>query len=180
MNAYIVKIDQGVSEIWSLILGFPITITSSLIAKEIKCEDNGIYVYQYRRSKTFVTKTLELLYANFNNLASAYTLTHLAKFWHKLLVENFIPREKDLYWLTLDDNQFLCFLLMKFKVSLPLTFFNLMESKIRTSSEEISCFIPYGRVFSELFYQEGIVKEVLHSGLIENLVTLWGSKLEIT
>lgn len=78
------------------------------------------------------------------------------------------------------NKNLLYFILSKVKLRLPLTIFNFIKSKIMASREEMSFFILYGRVLSELFSQEGIVKKVQKSGLTEALVTHWGLKLDVT
>lgn len=54
-----------------------------------------------------------------------------------------------------------------------------MKSKIIASHEGMSVFITFGRVLSELFSQEGIVKKVKDVGLTEALETHWSLKLDL-
>lgn len=54
-----------------------------------------------------------------------------------------------------------------------------MKSKFIASREEISFFIPYGRVLSKLFSQEEIVKKVQEFSLTEALVTYWSLNIDV-
>lgn len=54
-----------------------------------------------------------------------------------------------------------------------------MKSKVITSHEEMFVFIPYRRVLSELFSQEGIMKKLQEVGLIVALEIHWSFKLYV-
>lgn len=90
LNAFIRHSGQTIQ---SNVYGFPITITQSLIAQTIKCEEKGNCVEHYRFNNVFSIHLL-LIYINYNKLTSYATLIPIEKVWHQLLVSNLRPREK--------------------------------------------------------------------------------------
>ncbi|KAI5448356.1 hypothetical protein KIW84_015688 [Lathyrus oleraceus] len=156
--------------IQSNVFGIPNVITLSLIAKAINYEDNGVYVEQYIRSNPFLTIIPKWILTNLYKSANASFLSPMEKIWHQQLVSNLLLREKDMDLLTYDDSHLLFLILMRVRVSVPLSIFNLIKSKIIAFREEMYFFDPYGQVLSELFSQEGSVKNVQKASLTEALV----------
>lgn len=109
VNASIKKIGQDVFEIDYDVFVFPIIITPPIIAKEIKCEDNGFFVEPFKRKNSFISNILRCIYANYEKPAGASTITLMEKTWHQLLVINFLLREKGMNLITFDDKHLLYF-----------------------------------------------------------------------
>lgn len=165
--------------IQSNVFSIPITITLALVAKTIKCKKTSVYMDMYNRISPFLEDISMKMLAISNNLASVSSLLPKEKIWHQRLVSNIQPREQDLETLTYDDKHLIFFILSRIKVNLPITILNFMKKKIISSHEGIPFLIPFGRVLSELFHQEGIMKKVHDAGLTKALDTHWSLKLEV-
>jgi hypothetical protein len=68
---------------------------------------------------------------------------------------------------------------LKHKISLPLTILNHMKTCIEISKTGKSCFIPYGRVISQLLIQQGIVKKARCNKITEYLDISWANNFQV-
>lgn len=114
-----------------------------------------------------------------NDLASVSFLLPKEKIGHQLLVSNFRPREDAFETLTYVDKHLIFFILSRTRIKHPLTIFKFLRKNIIASQEGVSSLIPFGRVLSELFLQQGIVENVQEAGLTGALETHWIQKLEV-
>lgn len=161
---------------FTVVLNTLITITPSLIANVIKCKEDGVDIECYRVNLTFYKDIFSII-KNFGNPFETFDLTFEAKLWYQLIITNFLSRDQNSSFLSMNDMHLICFLISRVKVNLPLTIFNYLEEKILISRENEFSFIPFWKVFSELFVQKEIVKDVHMAGLTEALETFWGKKL---
>lgn len=162
--------DDHVEEIWYVVLNTPITITPSVIIDIIKCEEDGVDIECYETNLTF-HKDILFIAKSIGNPSKVSNLTHATSLWYQLIITNFLPRDQNSPFLSMDDKHLIYFIISRVKVNLHLTIFNCMKEKIMTSREVEFSFIPFGRVLSEMFVQKGIVKEIHIAGLNEVLDT---------
>lgn len=73
LSASVGPFGNDAKSIHSYANNFPITITQSLIAKTIKCEEEGCCVEHYRFNNVYKDH-IRLIYVNYDNLSSPATL----------------------------------------------------------------------------------------------------------
>ena len=116
-------------------------------------------------------------FVSLHDMSSGYepinpeNLLPIPKAWFKLTVSNFLPRGENQDILRYDDQAFIYLLMNDIRVNLPQSIFNCLWKSISESRNRIKSYIPYGRVLSEIFFQEGIVdiiKEMIAEDGAEN------------
>ncbi|CAL5186666.1 unnamed protein product [Lathyrus oleraceus] len=83
-SVFIGPSDHDAESIQSYVNDSPITITQSLIAKTINCEEESCYVECYRFNKVY-SDHLRLIYVNYDNLSSPATLLPIGKVLYQLI-----------------------------------------------------------------------------------------------
>lgn len=139
--------------ILSLVSGVSITITPINIANAISCGDEGV-VLDMLVWKSY--QSPHLIFDDLSDLSKVSNLNSKALVWYHLLISNFLPKKKDMTSLDINEQSFLLLLNLDLKINLPRVMFDFLKMNRTSFKKGKSCPIPYGRVLSELFIQQGV------------------------
>ena len=131
-----------------VVSGVPITITPTSIANAINCEEEGVVLDMLFWDSYL---SLQLIFEDISDLSKVSSLNSKALVWYHLLNSNFLPKNKDLTYLDIDEKSLLLLLNSDLKIDLPQVMFDYLKMNLTSFKEGKSCFIPYGRVLSKLF-----------------------------
>lgn len=95
--------------------------------------------------------------------------------WYHMSISNFLPKNKDLTSLDIDEKSLLLLLNSELKINLSQVMFEYLKMTLTSFKEGKSSFIPYGKVLPEIFIQQGV--EIT---MIEIITQVWGNKLKLT
>ncbi|MCH88322.1 hypothetical protein A2U01_0009206 [Trifolium medium] len=177
-NARVKSKTSGTPEIKSKVVGHSVTITLSRIATAIGCPEEGIDIEKYKYNSGLTANIIKKLYDFSDGQNETTLLKPLVSMWYKILVTNFLPKEKYINLSLNIDKHFLYFLLMGHKISLPLTFLNHMKACIETSKSGRSSSFPTEES-SHSFSLNMVVKKARCNRLSECLDTSLGPKFQV-
>lgn len=141
------------------------------IANAINYEDEGVTPNMIFWEHYF---PLHLIFYNLFDLSKVSKLNSMASVWYQILISNFLPKNRNIKSLDIDEKTFLLLLNTDFKINLPHIMFEHLKMTLISFNEGKSCFIPYGRVLSEIFIQQ-----VIEKTMVEVTSQIWGDKLKI-
>lgn len=104
----------------------PITITPSLIAYVVMCEEYGIDIEGYITNLSFLKDILSIT-KDSGNPSKAYDLTLAENLWYKLIITNFLPRDQNMHLLSMDDKHLMHFFISRVRANIHLTIFKYMK-----------------------------------------------------
>lgn len=120
VNASIQDLNLEFS-ILSVVFSVPITITSTVIANTINCEDEGVVLGMIFWESYL---SLQLIFDYLSDLSKVSSLNSKILVWYHLLISNFLPKNKDLTSLDIDEQYFMLLLKLDMKIKLPQVMFN--------------------------------------------------------
>lgn len=111
-----------------------------------------------------------IIFDDLSDLSEVSNLNSKALVWYHLLISNFMQKTR--IWLLW---YFLLLINSNLKINIPQIVFEYLKMTHTSFQEGNSCSIPYGRVLSELFIQQGV--EITMTGVKSKV---WGDKPKLT
>ena len=151
------RISEDGNIIWSQIYGLPISVTISSIEKVTECVSEGVTVEDFQTNLGLLEK-FKILFdssAPYEPNNPEYLLPH-NKILFQFSLSNLRPRANARGTMSQEDRVIVFLLSYHFKINLPKTIFNHLKYSIAASRKQSQAYIPYGRILSEIIFQEGI------------------------
>lgn len=158
--------------ILSEVFGVHIIITPISISNATNCEEEGTFMDMLFWDSYLPS---HIIFEDLSDLSKVSNINSTELVWYHLLISNFLPKNKDPTSLDIDEKYFLLLLNSDLKIDLPQVMFEYLKITLTSFKEGKSSFIPYGRVFCELFIQQGV-----KITMTEVKTQLWGDKLKLT
>lgn len=154
-----------------VVSGVTITINPTSIVNAINCKDECV-----TPDILFLESSLppHLIFDNLSGLLKVFNLNSMSSVWFKILILNFLPKNKNIDNLDIDEKDFLLLLNSYLKTNLPRVLFGYLKITLISFHKGKSLSIPYGQVLLELFIQQGVEKTT-----VEVTSQIWGDKLKI-
>ncbi|KEH27995.1 hypothetical protein MTR_5g056945 [Medicago truncatula] len=148
-----------VTEIRSSIMGIPIFISQEAIAFVLRRASDGSYKDGIGNSKTSPWNEV-VNQSMFNNTKKGayFYLSMENKMLLKIQNENLLPKGGGSDQPSLEQKIFLHYFITKAKANVPRYIFKHIMKELRESQEHNKCWVPYGRLISEILHQVGILK----------------------
>ncbi|KEH15297.1 hypothetical protein MTR_1465s0010 [Medicago truncatula] len=169
--------DRDAAKIRSSIMGIPVWITEDVIAFVLRRPVEGDYKAGITKPKDspwndVVNKTL---YNKVKNFAYA-DMNAKTKVMLKIQNENLLPKGGGSDQPSLEHKILLHFFITGVKANVPRYIFRHMVQQLRESQLKKRCWVPYGRLLSEIFHQGGIIKMLKEADIFsdEQLGTVRG------
>ncbi|KAI5385192.1 hypothetical protein KIW84_071976 [Lathyrus oleraceus] len=131
----------------------PITITRTSISNAINYEEEGVVLDMLFWDSYLPS---HLIFEDLFDLSKVSNINSKALVWYHLLIFNFLPKNKDLTSLDIDEKDFMLLLNSDLKIDLPQVKFKYLKMTLTSFKEGKSSFIPYQMDLSELFIQQGV------------------------
>jgi hypothetical protein len=149
------------TEIRSSIMGIPVFISEEIISFVLRRPSEGSYKGGIGNSKTnpwneVVNKSM----FNSTKKGAHCDLSMEKKMLLKIQNENLLPKDGGSDQPSLEHMIFLHFFIMKEKANVPKYIFKHMIKELREIQEIKRCWVPYGRLISEILRQGGILKAI--------------------
>jgi len=158
-----------VTKIRPSIMGISVFISEEVIAWVIRRASEGRFISGLDNNKTSpwndtVNKTM------FNNTKKGKycDLSMEYKLLLKIQNENLLSKSGGGDQPSLDHRVFLNFFMTKEKANIPKYIFRHMIKTLRESQTIKRCWVPYGRLLSEIFYQGGILDAIRTSKVVDD------------
>ncbi|XP_050889948.1 uncharacterized protein LOC127095279 [Lathyrus oleraceus] len=103
-------------DILFVVPGVPITFTPTSIANAINCEDEGV-VMDILFWKSYLSP--HLIFIDLSYLSKVSSLNSKELVWYHLLISNFLPKNKDLTSLDINEKAFMLLLNSDLKINVP-------------------------------------------------------------
>jgi len=156
-------------EIRSSIMGISVFISEEVIAWVIKSASEGRFISGLDNNKSspwndVMNKTM----FNSTKKRKYYDLSMEHKLLLKIQNENLLPKGGGGDQPSLDHRVFLHFFMTKEKANVPMYIFKHMIKTVRESQTIKRCWVPYGRLLSEILYQGGILDVIRTSKIADD------------
>lgn len=142
VNAFVQELHLEVVIIF-VVSSIPITITSTSIVNATNCKDEGVTLDMLFWELSF---PLHLIFYNLYDLSKVSNFNSVASVWYQILISNFLPNNKNLNSLDIDEKDFLLLLNSDLKINLPHVMFEYMKMTLVYFHKGKSYFIPSGRI----------------------------------
>jgi len=150
-----------VTEIRSSILGISVFISEEQISWVIRRASEGRYVSGLDNNKTSPwNETMNKTMFNSTRKGKYCDLSMEHKLLLKIQNENLLPKGGGGDQPSLDHRVFLHFFMNKEKANVPKYIFKHMIKTLKESQTIKRCWVPYGRLLSEIFHQGGILDAI--------------------
>ena len=158
-----------VTKIGLSIMGISVFISEEVIAWVIRRASEGRFISGLDNNKTspwndIVNKTM----FNSNKKGKYCDLSIEHKLLLKIQNENLLSKSGGGDQPSLDHRVFLNFFMTKEKANIPKYIFRHMIKTLRESQTIKRCWVPYGRLLSEIFYQGGILDAIRTSKVVDD------------
>jgi len=150
-----------VTEIRSSIMGILVFILEEQIAWVIRRASEGRYVSGLDNNKTILwNETVNKTMFNNTKKGKYRDLSMEHKLLLKIQNENLLPKGGGGDQPSLDHRVFLHFFMTKEKANVPNYIFRHLIKTLKESQTINKCWVPYGRLLSEIFHQGGILDAI--------------------
>jgi hypothetical protein len=149
-------------EIRSSIMGIPVYISEEAIACVLRRDTSGKYAgSEIPNRKTGPwNEIVNMSMFNIKKKGNYSNLSMEKKMLLKIQNENLLPKGGDSDQPSLGHKVFLHFFIRKDKANVPRYIFKHMIKELRESQQSRRCWVPYGKLISEILHQGGILKSL--------------------
>jgi len=155
------------TKIHSNIMGIPVTITEEIIARAIRRITEGSYEEGLDKTSQW-NEVVNMTIFNSTKKGKYSYLRMEYKMLQKIMTEDLLPKGGGVDQPSLDHRVLLHFLITKEKANVPKYIFNHMLWALKESQNNTRSWIPYGRLWSEIFHQREILKALKLSKVIND------------
>ena len=147
------------TEIRSSIMGIPVFISENIISFVLRRASEGIFKGGIGNSKTSPwNEVINQSIFNGSRKGAYSDLSMEKKMLLKIQNENLLPKGGGSDQPSLKHRIFLHFFIDKEKANVPRYIFKHMMKELKESQDNKRCWVPYGRLISEILHQGGILK----------------------
>jgi len=144
-------------EIRSSVLGIPVVISVDTIAGVIRRASEGRFVYGLKNKKSSWIPVVNRTILNSSTKGRYKDLDMRTKMLLKIQNENLLRKGSGGNKPSLDHKVFLHFFLTREKANVPKYIFRHLKKNLEDSQTIKKNFVPYGRLLSEIFHQNGVL-----------------------